>query len=194
MIIRLIIGLGNYGDEYINTRHNAGFWVVDEIAKLYKVSLKVEKKFYGEIAKFDYNGEDVLLLKPLTYMNLSGKSLLAVMSFYKIKPQEILVIHDELDFVCGIVKLKNGGGNGGHNGLKSIDSVIGNSYLRLRIGIDHPLDRNLVANYVLKSPTKDQREQINQAINKVLINLDYLLSYQIDKVTKLINTNSINNN
>jgi PTH1 family peptidyl-tRNA hydrolase len=188
MQIRLIVGLGNYGVDYINTRHNIGFWAIDEIAKLYKVNFHSENKFYGDIARIKYNDNEVFLLKPLTYMNLSGKSIASLVNFYKIKPQEIVVIHDELDFSCGIIKIKNGGGNGGHNGLKSIDSVIGNNYLRIRIGIDHPLDRSQVANYVLKSPLKTEKDLIEQAINKLLLNLNYLISYQIEKFTKLINT------
>lgn len=188
MQIKLIIGLGNYGLEYENTRHNAGFWVLDKIASIYRVKFNEESKFYGDVARIKYKDNEVFLLKPLTYMNLSGKSVLALMNFYKIKPQEIVVIHDELDFSCGIIKIKNSGGNGGHNGLKSIDSVIGNNYLRIRIGIDHPLDRTQVANYVLKSPLKAQKELIEQAINKLLLNLNDLLDEKIEKFTKLINT------
>ena len=188
MQIRLIVGLGNYGIEYQNTRHNAGFWALDEIARLYKVKFIEENKFYSDITRIKYKNEEIFLLKPLTYMNLSGKAVLALANFYKIKPSEIVVIHDELDFSCGVIKIKNGGGNGGHNGLKSIDSVIGNSYLRIRIGIDHPLDRNQVANYVLKSPPQFQKTLIEDAINKLIFNLNDLFDNKIERFTKSINT------
>jgi len=188
MQIRLIIGLGNYGDEYKNTRHNVGFWVLDRIASTYKVCFREEKKFYADMTRFSYNNQEVILLKPLTYMNLSGRSVLSVMSFYKIKPSEIIVVHDELDFTCGVVKVKNGGGCGGHNGLKSIDSVIGNNYLRLRVGINHPLDKNLVSYYVLKPPTLVERQSIELAIDKIILNIKDLLYGYIEKFTKSINT------
>ncbi|HMT03864.1 MAG TPA: aminoacyl-tRNA hydrolase, partial [Burkholderiales bacterium] len=148
--IRLIVGLGNLGSEYAETRHNAGFWFIDAISKKYGLKLQLEKKFFGLIGKI---GNDILLLEPQTFMNISGKSVLAVASFYRILPHQILVVHDELDFEPGIIKLKQGGGDGGHNGLRDIDKVIGKDYWRLRLGIGHPGDKNKVADYVLKKPS-----------------------------------------
>ncbi len=171
--IRLIVGLGNLGSEYAETRHNAGFWFIDAISKKYGLKLQLEKKFFGLIGKI---GNDILLLEPQTFMNISGKSVLAVASFYRILPHQILVVHDELDFEPGIIKLKQGGGDGGHNGLRDIDKVIGKDYWRLRLGIGHPGDKNKVADYVLKKPSTDDLIDINNAIDKGLSVLDLILS------------------
>ncbi|HLX53045.1 MAG TPA: aminoacyl-tRNA hydrolase, partial [Aquella sp.] len=154
--IKLIVGLGNPGAEYATTRHNVGFWFVDLLATKFKVILQPSGKFFAEAGKFRFEDNDVWLLKPQTFMNLSGKSVLALASFYKILPGEILVVHDELDFAPGIAKLKLGGGAGGHNGLRSIESVIGKDTWRLRIGIGHPGDKNKVVGFVLKKPLKDE--------------------------------------
>ena len=188
-LIRLIVGLGNPGSAYSNTRHNAGFWFVDELASKYKANLANESKFFGVLGKFNYQNRDIYLLKPQTYMNLSGKSVLALASFYKILPSEIMVAHDELDFAPGVAKLKLGGGNGGHNGLKDIDSVIGKEYLRLRLGIGHPGDRNKVADYVLKKPLLDEKISIDNSIDKALSVSDLLLSGDINTATKLLHSN-----
>lgn len=176
--IRLIVGLGNPGVEYVDTRHNAGFWFIDAITNKYKVKLYQEKKFFGLLGKFAE--DEILLLEPQTFMNISGKSVLAAASFYKILPQQILVVHDELDFEAGIIKLKQGGGDGGHNGLRDIDRVIGKGYWRLRIGIGHPGDKNKVSDYVLKRPNIDESIDINNAIDRGLSILDLLLSSSIE--------------
>ena len=175
--IRLIVGLGNPGSEYTETRHNAGYWFIDAINKKYGLKLQLEKKFFGLMGKI---GNDILLLEPQTFMNISGKSVLAVASFYRILPNQILVVHDELDFEPGIVKLKQGGGDGGHNGLRDIDKVIGKDYWRLRLGIGHPGDKNKVADYVLKKPSIDDLIDINNAIDKGLSVLDLILSDNSD--------------
>ncbi|MDU1535460.1 MAG: aminoacyl-tRNA hydrolase, partial [Neisseria sp.] len=154
--IKMIVGLGNPGGEYEQTRHNAGFWFLDELAWQWKVSFKEEKKFFGEVARANLPDGDVWLLKPMTFMNRSGQSVAALAQFYKIKPEEILVVHDELDIPCGRIKFKLGGGNGGHNGLKDIQARLGTpDYYRLRLGIDHPGDRNLVVAYVLNKPSAE---------------------------------------
>lgn len=186
--LKLIVGLGNPGDEYTNTRHNAGFWLVEQIARKYQVNFKLEGKFFGLISKFSYLGSDVLLLKPQTYMNVSGKSIQAVTSFYKILPNEVLVAHDELDFEPGIAKLKLGGGNGGHNGLKDIDRVIGKDYWRLRLGIGHPGDRNKVVSYVLKKPLADELQAIFNAIDRFDTVLNLLLENKFNEAMKLLHT------
>ena len=125
MNIKLIVGLGNPTAEYEHTRHNAGFWFIDELAWQWKAQLKSEKKFHGDIARVAQPQGDVWLLKPDTYMNLSGKAVAALAQFYKIQPEEILVVHDELDIPCGQIRYKLGGGNGGHNGLKDIQAKLG---------------------------------------------------------------------
>lgn len=188
-LISLIVGLGNPGSDYSNTRHNAGFWFVDELAHKYKANLANEGKFFGLLGKFNFKSRDVYLLKPQTYMNLSGKSILAVANFYKILPSEIMVAHDELDFTPGVARFKFGGGNGGHNGLKDIDSVIGKEYLRLRLGIGHPGDRNKVVGYVLKKPLLDEKISIDNSIDKALNVSDLVLSGDISTATKLLHSN-----
>ena len=147
--IRLIVGLGNPGTEYEKTRHNAGYWWVDAIAAAKRASWKRETKFSGWTTRVVEGSGEFILLKPATYMNESGRSVSAVMRFYKIEPAELLVVHDELDLAPGVVKLKRGGGTGGHNGLADIvEALDTKDFWRLRIGIGHPGDKDLVADYV----------------------------------------------
>ncbi|MBP9743086.1 MAG: aminoacyl-tRNA hydrolase [Burkholderiales bacterium] len=186
--IRLIIGLGNPGQEYEATRHNAGFWLVDHIAAKYKTQLAFVGKFFGIYGKFIHQDTDIHLLKPQTYMNLSGKSILAIMNFYKIQPSEILVAHDELDFAPSVVKFKFGGGHGGHNGLKDLDRVIGKEYWRLRIGIGHPGDRHKVTSYVLNKPNNDERIEIMNALERSLLVLDLFLAGEINAAMKQLHS------
>ncbi|MCF7530013.1 aminoacyl-tRNA hydrolase [Neisseria lisongii] len=175
--IKLIVGLGNPGQEYEQTRHNAGFWLLDELAWKWKATFKDEKKFHGMAARAAVEGGDVWLLKPQTFMNLSGKSVAALAQFYKIKPEEILVVHDELDIPCGRIKFKLGGGNGGHNGLKDIQAKLGTpNFYRLRLGIDHPGDKALVHAHVLNKPSAEQRQQIDDSIAKSVQGIPMLLA------------------
>ena len=175
--IKLIAGLGNPSAEYEHTRHNAGFWLLDELAWRWKTAFKDEQKFFGQVARAALPSGDVWLLKPQTYMNKSGTAVQALAAFYKIQPAEILVVHDELDIPTGWVKFKQGGGNGGHNGLKDIQARLGTpDFYRLRLGIDHPGDRNEVVNYVLKKPRSEEREQIDAAIEKSLAVMPQLLA------------------
>ncbi len=167
--IRLIVGLGNPGREYQDTRHNVGFWWVDELARAHKFNFNAEAKFHGLTARGCLHGQDVWLLKPQTFMNVSGRAVGALAQFYKITPAEILVVHDELDLPPGVARLKNGGGHGGHNGLKDIIAQLGSKdFWRLRIGIGHPGERNEVSNYVLNNPRREERELIDEASNKAL--------------------------
>lgn len=167
--IRLIAGLGNPGRDYETTRHNAGFWWVDEFARTEQMSFRSETKFYGLLARGVVNGNEVFLLKPQSFMNLSGRAVGAVAQFYKILPSEILVVHDELDLQPGIARLKMGGGHGGHNGLKDIIAQLGSrDFWRLRLGIGHPGERNEVVNYVLNDPRTDERELIDEAMQQSL--------------------------
>ena len=165
--IRLIVGLGNPGREYETTRHNVGFLWVDELARLQKLNFKSEAKFHGLTARGQLHGHEVLLLKPQTFMNVSGRSVAALAQFYKITPAEMLVVHDELDLPPGVARLKIGGGHGGHNGLKDIIAHLASKdFWRLRIGIGHPGDRAEVANYVLNDPRREERELMEQAMQK----------------------------
>ena len=189
MSIKLIVGLGNIGTEYEYTRHNAGFWLIDELAKQWNVSLREEKKFFGDVARARYHGEDIWLLKPNTYMNLSGKAVGALAQFYKIQSNEILVVHDELDIGCGKIRFKLGGGNGGHNGLKDIQAKLGTpDFYRLRLGIGHPGDRNLVVSYVLNKPSAAERDLINQSIDKSLNALPNILDGKLDDAMRFLHS------
>ena len=177
MKIKLIVGLGNPTAEYEHTRHNAGFWFLDELAWQWKAAFKNEKKFFGDVARVARPEGDVWLLKPDTYMNLSGKALHALANFYKIQPEEILVVHDELDIDCGAIRFKLGGGNGGHNGLKDIQAKLGTpQFYRLRLGIGHPGDKHLVVGFVLNKPSAAERELIDRAIAKSLRAMDDVMA------------------
>jgi PTH1 family peptidyl-tRNA hydrolase len=167
--IRLIVGLGNPGREYESTRHNVGFWWVDELAGREGFNFRTEAKFHGLAARGQLHAHEVALLKPQTFMNLSGRAVAALAQFYKILPAEILVVHDELDLQPGIARLKTGGGHGGHNGLKDIIAQLGTKdFWRLRIGIGHPGDRAQVVNYVLNDPRREERELIDEAMQHSL--------------------------
>ena len=177
MKIKLIVGLGNPTAEYEHTRHNAGFWFLDELAWQWKAAFKNEKKFFGDVARVARPEGDVWLLKPDTYMNLSGKAVQALANFYKIQPEEILVVHDELDIDCGAIRFKLGGGNGGHNGLKDIQAKLGTpQFYRLRLGIGHPGEKHLVVGFVLNKPAAAERELIDRAIAKSLRAMDDVMA------------------
>ncbi len=166
--LRLVIGLGNPGAEYAETRHNAGFWFCERLANDIKVSFGKESRYHGWVANAREAG--LWLLMPATYMNDSGRAVQALARFYRIQPAEMLVVHDELDLPPGRAQIKFGGGLGGHNGLKSLTAHLGTQdYWRLRIGIGHPGDRNEVINYVLKPPRKEEREGIDTAIDRALL-------------------------
>ena len=187
--IKMIVGLGNPGSEYEQTRHNAGFWFIDELAWQYKATLKEEKKFFGSVARISISGSDLWFLKPSTFMNRSGQAVAALAQFYKIKPEEILVVHDELGIPCGRIKFKLGGGNGGHNGLKDIQARLGTpDFYRLRLGIDHPGDRNLVVGYVLNKPSPEHRQQIDEAINKSLKAVPMLLAGEWEEAVRFLHS------
>lgn len=179
---KLIVGLGNPGEEHETDRHNAGFWFVDALARDLGAPFETEKRFHGKVAKTKWESEDLLLLKPSTYMNLSGQAVGALCRFHKILPKDVLVIQDELDLKPGTARLKLGGGTGGHNGLKDIQAHLGTpDYWRLRLGIGHPRDiagtgRAMdVADYVLRRPQQTEQEQIEGSIRNGLAILPLFL-------------------
>lgn len=193
MPIRLIVGLGNPGPEYEQTRHNAGFWLVDNLANtLPGCRLQRESRYNAMLAKTAIAGQEVWLLEPLTFMNRSGQSVGALARFFKIKPDEVLVVHDELDIAPGVAKLKKGGSSGGHNGLKDITAALGTQdYWRLRIGIGHP--RNLqsqqaVADFVLHRPRKDEQALIDESIDNSLRIIALLVEGKFDAAMMQLHT------
>ena len=188
--IKLIVGLGNPGDKYADTRHNAGEWLIDRLARRFNVSLNPESKFFGKTARTLVNGKEVRLLVPTTFMNLSGKAVGALASFYRIKPEEILVIHDELDLPPGTAKLKQGGGHGGHNGLKDIVAQLGNNnnFYRLRLGIGHPGHRDLVAGYVLNKPSPADRDALEKALDEATDCVEMIFKDGVVKATNRLNS------
>jgi len=185
---KLIVGLGNPGAEYSETRHNAGFWLVDRIAEHYGCRFSPDAKSAGDLARVQRGSLDLRLLKPTTFMNRSGVSVLAVCQYFKIEPAELLVVHDELDLPPGSVKLKWAGGHGGHNGLRDIARVIGSDYWRIRVGIGHPGHRDRVSPWVLARPQRADEESIHTAIDRVMSALDGLLGADFAKATQAINT------
>ena len=187
MPIKLIVGLGNPGPEYEDTRHNAGFWLLDQLAQQWHSHWQDDRKFFGHLIRSTRPSGEIRLLKPQTYMNLSGQAVQAVASFYKIQPREILVIHDELDLEPGRIKFKLGGGNGGHNGLKDIQARLGTpDFYRLRLGIGHPGDRNLVTSFVLGKPPAAERELIERAVAKSLAAMPLILEGSRDEAVRFL--------
>ncbi len=187
MAIRLIVGLGNPGKEYEGTRHNAGYRLVERYADTQRIALRKEAKYYGLAGRDETSG--AWLLMPTTFMNLSGRSVGALAGFFKISPVEILVAHDELDFLPGVVKMKLGGGVGGHNGLKDISAHLGsNDFWRLRFGIGHPGDRDMVTDYVLGKPSKLDREAIEETIDRALEILPLAIAGEVERAMHKLHT------
>ncbi|VEI57300.1 peptidyl-tRNA hydrolase [Pasteurella multocida] len=187
--IKLIVGLGNPGDKYADTRHNAGEWLIDRLARQFNFTLNPENKFFGKTARVVINGNEVRFLVPTTFMNLSGKAISALTNFYRIKPEEILVIHDELDLPPGVAKIKQGGGHGGHNGLRDTIAQLANNknFYRLRVGIGHPGDKNLVAAYVLNKPSPADWQLIDKALDEASTCVEILIKEGITKATNRLN-------
>lgn len=191
-MLRLLVGLGNPGPEYEDTRHNAGFWWLDAVARKLGVALQPERSYFGLAARFnrkESEGGPLWLLEPMTYMNLSGKSVAALARFFKIAPAGILVAHDELDLQPGQMKLKQGGSAAGHNGLKDVQPQLGSAdFWRLRLGIGHPGVKTEVINYVLKKPLREQREAIDDCIVRSLDSLPLLLAGDMTRATMALHT------
>jgi len=187
--IRLIVGLGNPGADYVDTRHNAGFWLIDEIAADQSLSFRFEKRFNASECKFKTHGRDVFLLKPQTFMNRSGQAVAALARYYKIETGEILVIHDELDLPPGTNRIKQGGGHGGHNGLRDIVNHFGSrEFFRIRVGIGHPGDASQVINYVLHKPSVADLNAIDSANRDTLAVMPLIVEGRIDKAMQALHT------
>lgn len=187
--IKLIVGLGNPGQEYQQTRHNAGFWCLDLLAEKHQANFKIQSKFQSEISQVSIDGHDVWLLKPQTFMNNSGRAVQATMAFYKIKIEELLVIHDEIDLPPGTARFKTGGGHGGQNGLRDIISSLGNkNFSRLRIGVGHPGDKHKVANYVLGRASKADQEVIDHVVAHSVDNIPTFIAGDAQKAMNALHT------
>ena len=190
--IRLIAGLGNIGPEYDDTRHNAGFWFVDQLARASNTALARQTKFFGDVARISVAGESVHLLKPSTFMNRSGQAVAALAGFYRVAPEAILVVHDELDLLPGVARLKLGGGHAGHNGLKDITARLGSAgFWRMRLGIGHPRTLSLeqaVVDFVLHRPSREDRARIDQSIDAGLDCLPELVGGQMEQAMKRLHT------
>lgn len=187
MAPRLIVGLGNPGRDYEETRHNAGFWFCARLAQVWNIPLAPESRFHGIVGR---SAGNIWMLLPQTFMNRSGQAVGALARFHRIAPGEILVVHDELDIPPGQLRLKFGGGMGGHNGLKDITSHLGTQdYWRLRIGIGHPGDRNEVVNYVLKPPRREEQAEIDAAIDRALDLVPLIEKGEWNAATQRANTN-----
>ncbi len=185
--ISLIVGLGNPGKEYAQTRHNAGFWFVEGLAEKYGITLKADPKFHGISGRGNIEGQDVRLLLPTTFMNRSGQSVVPFAKFYQIAPESILIAHDELDMNPGVIRLKSGGGHGGHNGLRDIVPHIGSNFHRLRIGIGHPGSKERVSGHVLSKAPRNEQDLMDDAIAHAMSRVKLLVSGDIAQAMNQIN-------
>jgi len=189
---RLVVGLGNPGPEYAQTRHNAGFWLTDELARQHGGRFRPESKFHGETCRIALAGQELWLLKPMTFMNRSGQAVVALARFHRIPLPAMLVVHDDLDLPPGVVRLKRSGGHGGHNGLRElIGQLGGNDFARLRLGIGHPGDSREVLDYVLRRTPRAERELIEQAILDALHELPRIVAGQWDKAVQTLHSRRV---
>jgi peptidyl-tRNA hydrolase, PTH1 family len=180
--IQLIVGLGNPGQRYNDTRHNVGAWLIHHLAATHNITLSYNKKLKGNVGKLSLNGNNTYLFIPETYMNESGQAVLAIAHFYNIPPEQILVAHDELDFPTGKIRIKCGGGHGGHNGLRdTINKISSRDFYRIRIGINHPGDQGEVSNYVLSKPKQAEKEEIIESIEKSTQAIELLTQAEFEK-------------
>lgn len=187
-VVQLIVGLGNPGPEYNDTRHNAGFWLVDELARRRGGTFSPDRKFLGEQCRVSIGGHDVRLLKPTTFMNRSGQSVRALSDYLKVPVSKILVVHDEIDLPPGTVRLKQGGGHGGHNGLRDISSHLGKDFARLRIGVGHPGHKDEVTDYVLQRPSRGDTLLIEESIHAAADVMPMLISEGFQKAMHSLHT------
>ena len=185
---KLVVGLGNPGAEYQDTRHNVGFWFADHVCAAFAAHYTADAKAFGALARLQRGSFDARLLKPGTFMNRSGQSVAAVCNYFKLPPDQVLIAHDELDLAPGVVKIKRAGGHGGHNGLRDVSRTIGEGYWRLRIGIGHPGHRDRVSPWVLSRPNQADRTEVLAALDRVYGALDDLLFGDFARATQRINT------
>ena len=186
--IKLIIGLGNPGPDYTDTRHNAGFWFLDRLITKNNTSFSADKKFFGDTARISLEGFDCRVLKPETFMNNSGRAVKAITDYYGIEPDEVLIAHDEIDLDVGTIRIKIGGGHGGHNGLRDIIEQTGqNDFLRLRIGIGHPGHKDEVTNYVLVKPGTEAKKNIIESLARAIEIMPLLFKGELNKAMTLLN-------
>jgi PTH1 family peptidyl-tRNA hydrolase len=188
LALRIVVGLGNPGPEHLVTRHNAGFWFVDLLARTYGAEFRDYRKFSGETARITIDGRELILLKPTTYMNRSGLSIRQLSEFYKIPAEEILVAHDELDLPVGSLRLKFAGGHGGHNGLRDTIAHIGENFWRLRIGIGHPGNKAEVIDYVLTRAPHGEESVILDAVQAAADSLPLLLEHGAERAMNKLHT------
>jgi PTH1 family peptidyl-tRNA hydrolase len=188
LTLKLIVGLGNPGSEYARTRHNAGFWLLDELARKFGATFRNESRYHAELARARVGGDELWLLKPMSFMNRSGGPVQSVAGFYKIPVESILVAYDELDFPAGVVRLKQGGGAGGHNGMRDIIAHMGDAFWRLRIGIGHPGDKSQVLNYVLGRPLPDDESHILESVRSAVEIVPMLLTEGSAKAMNRLHT------
>jgi PTH1 family peptidyl-tRNA hydrolase len=188
MSISLIVGLGNPGEKYAPTRHNVGYWLIECLADTAGVKLKAEKKVMGDVAQASLAHSNIRLLRPSTYMNESGMAVRKMLDFYKLTPEQMLIVHDELDLPPGTVRLKQGGGHGGHNGLRDIISHCGKDFLRMRIGIGHPGEKSQVTGYVLRSPGSKERRLIEDALPDAERAIETLLQDGLERAMHKLHT------
>ncbi|MCO4810872.1 MAG: aminoacyl-tRNA hydrolase [Gammaproteobacteria bacterium] len=186
--IRIIAGLGNPGEKYERTLHNAGFWFVDALARKYGGSFRYEKKFAADYCRINLHGEDVWLVKPQSYMNQSGGPIRGVLDYYRLTLGELLVAHDEIDLPPGTTRLKQGGGHGGHNGLRDIIRHCGAEFLRLRLGVGHPGEKDMVTNYVLKRGSGETEDAIERDIDDAMGVMPELVDGEINAAMKKLHT------
>lgn len=186
--IRALVGLGNPGTEHARQRHNAGFWLVDMLSESVGEPFRQQKKFKGEVARPNMAGTPLWMLKPVTYMNRSGEAVQPFAAFHKYAPADLLIAHDDMDLPPGTIRLKQGGGHGGHNGLRDIHRVLGEDYARLRIGIGHPGHKDAVLGYVLGSPSKADAQAINDGLDRAQRGLELMMREGWDKAVQYLHT------
>ena len=187
--VKLVVGLGNPGPEHAETRHNAGFWYADQVARAFSVTFRTESKFHSDICRIQDEGLDFWICKPLTFMNRSGQAVQVVSAFYKIAIEEILVVHDEIDLDAGVIRLKQGGGHGGNNGIRDImEQLGGNTFLRLRIGVSHPGNKEAVTPHVLGRPSAEDRELIYNSIEQGRAILPLLLKGNLQQAMQQLHS------
>lgn len=183
-----IAGLGNPDDQYARTLHNAGFWFVETLARKYGGHFRYEKKFDADICRITMHGQHIWLVKPQSYMNLSGGPIRSVLDYYRLRPEHLLVAHDEIDLPPEIVRLKMGGGHGGHNGIRDVIKHCGADFLRLRLGVGHPGEKHAVTNHVLKRGSKDVESAVERNIDDAISVLPVLIDKGLNAAMKKLHT------